>query len=262
MKSFCKARGDGFGTCDGRSDNDTIRAQRQSPSYFIRVRNVPFDYYGNVKFPGKKIHEFPVHTPELGCLWSKPVHRGRDGISTGLLGSERLFERGNISEHGLSYFCMNPTNEFPPRLRRRRPACSAVQRDDIGSRCGDRLCRGEIGRDRNHLADSALFNTNDRHLNLLPECCDACSAVPPKTASPSAHDGDSDAGQRVDAVERITRRSLAGNDQRSTKRCWKHGEWETAANRIPRIRHMPVGDHGRSMTNTTTSRRCEARDVC
>ena len=180
--------------------------------------DVPFleDGYCQVRHEG--LEEGPGRGANAGSLRGVAVEGGCDGVYSGTLGGEGVFEGGDVGEDWTVELGVDSGDQFSPGFGSGEPARCAVEGDDVSSGVTDGLGGTEVGSYVDvSVGVEGLDDTYDGQLRQRAEGCDAGCALSAETTSSAAQNRGCDSGERVEIIQRIAFVCLTGDDDAAVK---------------------------------------------
>jgi hypothetical protein len=162
--------------------------------------------------------EGPRRGMVVGSIGGVAVESGCDGIRSGLLGGEGVFESGDVGKDWAVEFGVDAADEFWPGFSGGEATRGAVQGDDVSSGVADGFGGEEVGGDVDiAVLVAGLDETDDRELRELKEGGDTGDAFSAKASGSAAENRGCDTRQGVEVIKWIAFRCLTRNDEAPAK---------------------------------------------
>lgn len=156
----------------------------------------------------------PIDGVSPRCFGGVAVQRGGDNVRAGGFGGLGFGERGDVGAYGPAEFGMNACKEGGPGLVRTEPAVRAIERNDVGPGLAHGVCGGKIRGDVDvPRGVPQLHKAKNREGGKGAKRSHTLRAFRAQPACAPKQNGGGNSAQRVEIVERIAGRGLAGDDE-------------------------------------------------
>lgn len=216
-----EASGDGLRACDGGAYDYGEGSGVEGLADLVGLRDVTFDDDWEADGCGELFHQVPVDGACSGGLWRESIEGGGYGIGSLGFGGKSFVEGGDVGEYGLLQLGVDAVDELRPGLCLGMACNGAVEGDDVGSGFSEGFCGGEVGGDGGFVSEFALLDAEDGERGFAAKSGYVVSAVGAEARGSATEDGDGNAGEGVEVIERIAGGCLAGNDESIFERCGK-----------------------------------------